>query len=177
MSDIISTITNKVSVIYGALPLYTMQNGVTSELGVTTRKTQLGFEDNDHKYRKSVAATLDVALIGPNRRFWLSVLKKFCTEGYQSTLVLLTNYQVLENMVITKVEEKEEFSDGQVIYVTLSFLEIRHGSVYGSALENADTTKTTKTQQVFNSVQAVVNTEVSKLRQVFLGGYTNANTI
>ena len=169
MRDYFGELTGQVSLVYGLLPLYTFQNDMSTELGITTRKTQLGFEDNDHKYRKSATASFDVAIMGRNRRTWLGLLKKYCREGYQSTLVVLTNYQIMDNMVITKVEEHEEFKDGNVIYVKLTFSEIRHGAAFGTALNDADTTGTTKQQPVFNSVQSYFNMEFQKIQQVFLG--------
>ena len=168
MSDIIGRLTDNTDGLFGVLPFHTMQNQISGELGVTERKTQLGFEDNDHKYRKSNEVTLDVALLGRTQRLKLAMFKKFRDEGLQDTLILLKNYQILENMVITKVEETETFDDGDVIYISVTFKEIRHGVPAGNALEDTTSSGTTKAQQIFNKVQTHANQELLKLKHLFI---------
>ena len=82
MSDLIGRLTDNTDGLFGVLPFHTMQNQISGELGVTERKTQLGFEDNDHKYRKSNEVTLDVALLGRTQRLKLAMFKKFRDEGF-----------------------------------------------------------------------------------------------
>ena len=168
MSDFVTNLTNKISGIFGVVPFYSLQNQMTGELGVTERKTQLGFEDNDHKYRKANEVTLSIALIGRTRKLMLSLLKKMRDEGLQDTLILLTNYQILKNIVITRIEESEVFDDGNVIYISVTFKEIRHGVPSGNALEDNTSSGTTKTQQIFNKVQTYANQELMKLKHLFI---------
>ena len=69
-----------------------------------------------------------------------------------------------------KLRDKYELirDDGDVIYISVTFKEIRHGVPAGNALEDTTSSGTTKAQQIFNKVQTYANQELMKLKHLFI---------
>ena len=64
IDNIINVATDRLDGEFGSIPFHTLENNISNGLEVTSRKTQLGFEDNDHRFSKSAEVNLQIILTG-----------------------------------------------------------------------------------------------------------------
>lgn len=170
LDNFIDKATDKLDGVYGGIPFHTLSNDISGGLEITSRKTQLGFEDNDHRFSRSIEVVLNVALIGLLKRERYLALETMMKKREKAELALLKKYQVYQNMVITQINQHESADDGrQLIFLDITLKEIRYGEPTGSLLQSA-AENTTTPSEMFRQTTGTLKNKLSRMQQIFLGG-------
>ena len=128
---------DKIDGFFGVIPFHTFSNEIQTTKEITSRKTYLGYEDNDHRYIKAKEITLNIVFFGI-----LALPKKMALESLwekadKQVLILLKRHQVFKTMVIKDIHEVQEYNkDGEnVIELSVTFQEMRYGVPSGNIFE------------------------------------------
>lgn len=156
--------------VYGIIPFHTYENNMSNSTEVTSRKTQLGFEDNDHRFTKSAEVMLQIVFFGMAKREKYWALETMRKKREKDMLVLLKNYQMYKNMVITDIKERENFDEGiDQMILDVTFKEIRFGEPTGSLLQET-AENTTNYKDMFQQSIGSLKEKALRVKQIFLGG-------
>ena len=170
IDNIINIATDRLDGEFGSIPFHTLENNISNGVEVTSRKTQLGFEDNDHRFSKSAEVNLQIILIGLLKRERYLALEIMRKKREKSELILLKKFQVYQNMVITEIKEKENYDErDDCIILDVSFKEIRYGEPTGTILQNT-AENVTSPSDMFKQTIGSVNNRLARMQQIFLGG-------
>ena len=168
--EFIDKFSDKLDGFYGVIPFHTFENNMSNSTEVTSRKTQLGFEDNDHRFTKSADVSLQIAFFGMLKREKYWALETMRKKREKDTLVLLKNYQMYQNMVITDIKERENYDEGfDMIVLDVTFKEIRFGEPTGSLLQET-AENTTNYKDMFQQTIGSLKEKALRVKQIFLGG-------
>jgi hypothetical protein len=170
--DFLNDITDQLDGLFGVIPFHTFENNLNNSVEVTSRKTQLGFEDNDHRFSKSAEVSLQIVFFGRLKREKKWALETMRKKREKDTLVLLKNYQLYKNMVITDIKERENYDEGfDMIVLDVSFKEIRYGEPAGSLVQET-AENTTSYRDMFQQTVGNLKEKALRVKQIFLGGGT-----
>ena len=99
---------DKIDGFFGVIPFHSLSNEINFQKDITSRKTYLGYEDNDHRYFKAKELTLDIVFFGKMARLKMGALEKYWKEDDKQVLILLKRNHVYKNMVIRDISRTEE---------------------------------------------------------------------
>ena len=170
LDNIINKATDRLDGVYGGIPFHTLENNISNSTEITSRKTQLGFEDNDHRFSKSVEINLQIILFGVIKRERYLALEMMSKKREKAELILLKKFQVYQNIVITEIKQKESYQEGlDCILLDISFKEIRYGEPTGTLVQSTAENITTPSE-MFQQTIGTVKNKLSRMQQIFLGG-------
>ena len=170
--ELFDKITDDLDGFFGVIPFHTYENNLNNSVEVTSRKTQLGFEDNDHRFSKSAEVSLQIVFFGRLKREKYWALETMRKKREKDTLVLLKNYQLYKNMVITDIKERENYDEGfDTIVLDVSFKEIRYGEPTGTLMQET-AENTTNYRDMFQQTVGNLKEKALRVKQIFLGGGT-----
>jgi hypothetical protein len=161
---------DKIDGFFGVIPFHSLSNEINFQKDITSRKTYLGYEDNDHRYFKAKELTLDIVFFGKMARLKMGALEKYWKEDDKQVLILLKRNHVYKNMVIRDISRTEEYiKDGNnVIEASITFQEMRYGIPGGNLYE--DVKNVTSSDNMFTQIVGVAK---DKLKN-FVNLYTRA---
>ena len=168
--EFINTSTDYLDGFFGIIPFHTFENQITSTVEVTSRKTQLGFEDNDHRYEKPTEFSLEMVFYGIGSREKYLMIMNMLHKREKDTLILLKKYQIYDNVVITQVNEVESDQDNEWIVIKVSLKEIRYGLPRGSLLKQTAENTTTSASELFQQTVGSIKEKLRRAAQIHLGG-------
>ena len=61
---------------FGVIPFHSLSNEINFQKDITSRKTYLGYEDNDHRYFKAKELTLDIVFFWKNGKIENGSIRK-----------------------------------------------------------------------------------------------------
>ena len=156
---------DKIDGFFGLIPLHTLSNEVSMTKEITSRKTYLGYEDNDHRYFKSKEVTLNIIFFGSMSRLKQGSLESYWKNEDKQTLILLKRNQIFKNMVIKDISEVQEYiKDGtNIIELSVTFQEMRYGIPGGNLYEDVKnvTTQDGMFTQILGTAKEKLNNVVN----------------
>lgn len=170
LDEFINTSTDYLDGFFGIIPFHTFENNITSTVEVTSRKTQAGFEDNDHRYEKPTEFSLEIVFFGLGNREKYLMVMNMLHKREKDTLILLKKYQIYDSVVITQVNEVEKDEDNNWIVLKVNLKEIRHGLPRGSLLQKAAENTTTSASELFQQTVGTIKEKLKRAAQIHLGG-------
>ena len=170
LDSVINTATDRLDGVFGGIPFHTLENNINDSTEVTSRKTQLGFEDNDHRFSKSSEVNLQVILTGLVKKERYLALEMMSKKREKAELILMKKFQIYQNMVITEIKQKESYQEGMdCILLDISFKEIRYGEPTGTLVQSTAENITTPAE-MFQQTIGTVKNKLARMQQIFLGG-------
>lgn len=156
---------DKIDGFFGAVPFHSLSNEISLQKDITSRKTYLGYEDNDHRYIKSKQVTLDIVFYGKLARIKANALENYWKNEDKQVLVLFRRNQVFKNMVIKDITITQEYiKDGEnTIELSVVFQEMRYGIPDGNIYEDVKnvTSSDNMFTQVLGTAKEKLNTVVN----------------
>ena len=158
---------DKIDGFFGVIPFHSLSNEINFQKDITSRKTYLGYEDNDHRYFKSKELTLDIVFFGKMARLKMGALEKYWKEDDKQVLILLKRNHVYKNMVIRDISRTEEYiKDGNnIIEASVTFQEMRYGVPDGNLYE--DVKNVTSSDNMFTQIVGVVKDKLKNFVNLY----------
>lgn len=148
---------------FGVLPFKSISNSINLQKEITTRKTYLGYEDNDHRFFRANEVNLTIILEGKMKKLHLSALESMWKNNDKQVLILLKHNQIFRNMVIKNISNTQEYENEKdnTIELNVSFQEMRYGVPSGNIYD--DVKNVTSSGGMFTQI---VGTAKEKLNTV-----------
>ena len=162
-------IINKITNIDGSflnIPFETYTNQVNRTVEVTERRTQLGIEDNDHRYEKGREVSLEIVFSETLALERYAAFLKAFEEKRKGTLMLTKKKRIYKNMTMISLAESEVYrddNDSKVLQV--SFKEIRSGESRNNLL--GDLENVTKSSDLYKQATGIINEKLEAVRSVY----------
>ena len=99
---------DKIDGFFGGIPFHTLSNEINFQKEITSRKTYLGYEDNDHRYIKANTLTLDIVFFGKMAKMKANALESYWKNKDRHILILLKRNRIFNNVVIKDISITEE---------------------------------------------------------------------
>lgn len=148
------------------IPFSTYQNQVARTLEVTERRTQIGIEDNDHRYEKGREVTLEIVFDGQFSLVrYASFLKAF-EDKRKGGLILVKKQRIFRNMTMIALAEIETYiEDGVSKVLQVTFKELRSGENRNNLLGDAE--EVTKSSDLYKQATGIVKNKLDSVVSVF----------
>lgn len=152
---------------FGILPFKSISNNINLQKEITSRKTYLGYEDNDHRYFKAKEINLTIVLEGRLKKLHLAALESMWKNNDKQVLILLKHNQIFRNMVIKNISNTQEYDTEKdnIIELNVSFQEMRYGIPEGNIYE--DIKNITSSDGMFTQVVGKVKEKLNMIVNLY----------
>lgn len=161
---------DKVDGIFGGIPFHSISTEISLQKEITSRKTYLGYEDNDHRYIKAKTITADIVFFGRMAKMKASALETYWKKMDRHPLILLKRNRVFNNVVIKDVSITEELAkDGNnTIGMNVTFQEMRYGVPGGNLYDEIN--EITKSDNMYTQIVGIAKEKLN----TFINMYSRA---
>ena len=152
---------------FGALPFRSVSNGINWQKEITSRKTYLGYEDNDHRYFKAKEINLTIIFEGRLKKLYLTALQSMWENNDKQVLILLKHGQIFKNMVIKNISNTQEYDNERdnIIELNVSFQEMRYGVPGGNIYD--DIKNVTQQDSMFTQVVGITKEKLNNIVNLY----------
>ena len=158
---------DKIDGFFGGIPFHTLSNEINFQKEITSRKTYLGYEDNDHRYIKANTLTLDIVFFGKMAKMKANALESYWKNKDRHILILLKRNRIFNNVVIKDISITEELQkDGNnTIEMSVSFQEMRYGIPGGNLYDEVN--NTTKSDNMYTQIVGIAKEKLNNFVNMY----------